>query len=230
MATSLIEVATRAEDLFYQDYAPRDRFFDIGDFMFHAAVIYSSMLNEQFQVLRATNKRDEGWSNIENSSAWLIEEICEVQYGEEPKKYFIKTKRDIFSFNFDGTGNSLQGLCGVNDSKNRFRKISLNERRFYDVIPATSVVFYYLNNGNEIIFKGNIKKGEKIVLQYIPVVDGKDENCLLSDNIVGDVINKTLTLMFGAKNGNIIQESNDGNKNLQLPQQTNPSLNKVQAA
>ena len=227
MAT-LREAAARAEDLYYQDYAPRDKFIDTDDFAYQIAINYSSMLNALYQKVRAENKRDEGFSNVENSSYWLIEEVLPIEYSEDNKKFFVKTTNNIFSFDYDGTGNAVQGVCGTDEPHNRFRKISLLERRFYHILPLTNKVYYYLNNGNEIVFKGNIKKGTKITVQYIPQVTIDNDNCLLSDNIIGDVITKTLTLMFGAKNGNIIQEANDGNKNTVLQQQTNPQLNKAQ--
>jgi hypothetical protein len=188
------------------------------------------MLNDAYQKVRADNKRDEGFANVENSSAWLLEEVLKIEFSEEHGKFFAKTKVNVFSFDFDGTGNGLQGVCGTKEKNNRFRKISLLERRFYQIVPATDKVYYYLNNGNEIVFRGNVKKDEKITVQYIPQVVGADDDCLLSDNIVEEVIKQTLTLMFGAKNGNIIQEANDGNKNTVMQQQVNPSLNKVQAA
>ena len=230
MPTPLKIAASRAEDLYYQDYAPRDKFIDIDDLKFHIALTYSKMLNDMYQQIRANNKRDEGFANVENSSAWLIEEVITMDCDEDMDKWYAKTKNNIFSYDFDGAGNALQGVCGQRDKVNRFRKISLNERRFYHVLPNTSKVYYYLNNGNEIVFKGNVKKGEKIVVQYIPQVVGQDDDCLLSDNIVGEVIKQTLILMFGAKNGNIIQEANDGNKNTVMQQQVNPALNKAQAA
>lgn len=226
MAT-LREAAQRAEDLYYQDYAPRDKFIDTDDFAYQIAINYSAMLNALYQKVRSDNKREEGWGNVENSSAWLLEKVIEIDYSEEQKKFYAKTPTNIFSFDFDGTGNSLQGVCGTEENTNRFRKISLNERRFYHILPTTNKVYYYLNNGNEIVFKGSVKKGMKITVQYIPQVVGSDDNCLLSDNIIADVITKTLTLMFGAKNGNVIQESNDGNKNAVLQQQVDPQLNKA---
>lgn len=230
MATRLREAATRAKDLYFQDYAPRDKFIDIGDFQFQIAVIYSQMLDALFQAMRRDNRREEGFSNIENSSAWLVEEILPIKFNEELGKYYVKTSTNIFSFNFDGTGNSLQGVCGLKDKTHRFRKISLNERRFLDVVPVISKVYYYLNNGNEIVFRGDVKEDEKITVQYIPQVVGNDDDCLLSDSIVAEVIKQTLIVMFGAKNGNVIDESNDGNKNAVLQQQTNPQLNKIQAS
>lgn len=227
MAT-LSEAAQRAMDLYYQDYAPRDKFLDIDDYKYQIAINYSAMLNALYQKMRADNKKEEGWGNVENSASWLIEETLKVGYDEDKERYSARTSQSIFSFDFDGTGNALQGIHGVSKDSPKFRKISLNERRFLHVIPLTNKVYYYLNNDKEIVFGGKIKKDQEIAVQYIPKVVGSSDDCVLSDNIIADVITRTLTLMFGAKNSNIIQESNDGNKNLVLGQQVNPNLTKAQ--
>lgn len=215
-------------DQYYQDYADRIKFVELSDFIFHMAVTYSAMLDKHYQDMRAQNKKEEGFANIENSAAWLVEEILPVKFDDRRERYYVTTTADIFSFDFDGTGNALQGVCGLKNAAKKFRKISLNERRFEHISPVTNKVLYYLNSKNEIVFSGQVKVGDEIPVQYIPVVVGNDENCLLSDNIIGDVITKTLTIMFGAKNGNVIDESNDGNRNAVLQQQVNPQLTKTQ--
>lgn len=227
MAT-LSEAGQRAMDLYYQDYAPRDMFLDVDDFKYQIAINYSAMLNALYQKARAENKKEEGWGNVENSAAWLTEETLPVKYDKEANKYSITTSNSVFAFDYDGTGNALQGLHNPKNHDQRFRKISLNERRFLHIIPVTNKTFYYLNSDNEIVFKGKVKEGDEISVQYIPKVVGSKDDCILSDNIIADVITKTLTLMFGAKNGNVIQEANDGNKNAVLGQQVNPQLTKAQ--
>ena len=53
MATTLKMVGSLAMDLFYQDYAPRNAFFNLADFMRHFANVYADMLNAEFQKTRA---------------------------------------------------------------------------------------------------------------------------------------------------------------------------------
>ncbi len=68
----LQEIASRARDLFNQDYADRNEFFDLDDFKFHCAAKYSSLLNSLFQISRKENKIETGYSNVEINAQWLI--------------------------------------------------------------------------------------------------------------------------------------------------------------
>jgi hypothetical protein len=226
MPLSLVQLAEKAQDQYYQDYAPRDKFFDIGDFKFHAAAYYSSALDAMYQAARRENKAQDGFSNMEISAAWLIKDTLPVVKSENGDIY-AKPHYDVFSFNFDAFANGLNGVraTGKNCNGTKFEliKISNNDPRFLSLMPQTGLVFYYMGPENRIIFTRDVKEVE---VWYIPRVMDNDDTCVLSDNIASDVITKVLTLMFGAKSGNLIQESNDGNKNLAAQTQGNPLLNK----
>lgn len=229
MPTKLSELASRAQDLFYQDYAPRTGFFDEEDFKFHAASYYNQILNSLYQVERRANKAEDGFSNIELPASWLISEIITLKEDDDPsqKRQVAGTKLPIFSFNFDGTSNALQGVHSVGSPHVVYRKISLNERKFKQIMPVISKVLFFVNSPTEIVFWG-ATVGAKIEAQYVPAVSADNDNCLLADALVSEVIKGTLTLMFGAKNGNVIQEANDGNKNGIIQNQVDPKLSKAQ--
>lgn len=226
MPLSLTQLAEKAQDQYYQDYAPRDKFFDLDDFKFHAATYYSAALNLLYQAARRENKAQDGFANMEIPAAWLITERLPVQKDEDGR-YFIKPTFDVFSFDYDAFANGLNGLRstgkGCNGKTFELIKISNNDPRFLQLMPETGIVFYFLAPNNKITLTQDIKEGE---LWYIPRVVDNDSTCVLSDNIAADVIMKTLTMMFGAKNGNLIQQSNDGNKNLNPQTQDNPVLNR----
>lgn len=225
MPTSLDQLAERAQDLYYQDYAPRDKFFDVEDFKFHAAAYYSTALNTLYQIAKKENKSQDGFTNMEASAAWLMPEVLPVQKDDDG--FFLQPSSGIFSFDFDAFANGLNGLRATgkscNGRKTELIKLSNNEVRFLSLSPETSIVYYWLAPGNKIRTTCDVKEAE---IWYIPTVVNSDGNCLLSDNIVSDVIKSVLTIMFGAKSGNVIQEANDGNKNLNPNTQTNPALTK----
>lgn len=228
MATTLKKAAQMAEALYYQDYRSRTDFFTSVHFRFMIAEQYSAMLNAAYQAERQNNKRDSGFSNIELSSAWLLIERPTIQLDEETQEFYADTKYPVFSFDWDSSANALQGVHSV--GKNRhivYRKISLMERRFRQILPTISKVLFYLKTNKRIVFWGTCEKKE-IEVQYVPVVVGNDDNCVLSDNIVSDVIKMVVGIMLQAKQGSIIQEANDGNKNEVLGQQVNPALTKTQ--
>jgi len=224
MATKLQYAAQMAMDLYYQDYAPRDAFFDMESFMFQFAITYSSMLDAEFQAQRLMGRQETGFANIEISSAWLVEEILTTQYVKSKDKVCLYTSNPVYSFKWDSTGNALQGIRPVS-GKNRYRKISLNEIRFDHILPTNSFILYYLNNGKEIEFINGIPDQE-VIAKYVPALVGNDLDCVLADGMAEAVIKETLTVMFGAKNGNVVQMANDGNPNAVMPQQVNPDLNK----
>lgn len=226
MPVSLKTLASRAQDLYFQDAVMRDSFFDVKDFMFHAAAYYSTTLNSLYKIERQQNKVMDGFTNTEISAAWMIKEKI-VPVKNEDELFILKPEFSIFSFDFDSFANGIQNIRQTKNKKGACKcdviKISNNESSFLGLAPTTSICYYYLAPNNEIILTKFIEEAE---ISYIPTVVGNDVNCVLSDNIAADVIKNVLTIMFGAKNGNVVQMTNDGNNNPTAQNQANPALNK----
>jgi len=224
MPQSLTNVAQAAMDMFYQDFAPRDNFFDLSDFKFHAANYYCQTLNQLYQISRAQNKVQDGFSNINIPAAWLISEVLTTSKDDTECAYFVTPNYGIYAFDFDAFANGLPRAITVNAEKNKVKfnliKISNNEIDFVKQAPTTSDAFYWVAPENKIVFTKDVKE---VKVWYVPAVSADDETCVLSDNIVADVIKNTVMIMLQAKNGNIIQEMNDGNKNVTLEGQVNPN-------
>lgn len=219
----LIEVATRIYDLFNQNYAPNDRFIDIDDVKFHVATTYSTMLNTAFQQQRKENKQMDGFSNIEISSMWMVSNELPIEYDEERDDFFIKLKQPVYSLDWDTSASALHGIHSIGGKHQLYRKIGLIERRFRQVIPPNTAIFYYLKTAEEIRLwneppGGRPIKGAIVEVQYIPVIVGQDNDCKLSDNIIAPLIEQVLALLFKAKSGNFIQKLDDQNPNTPTPQ------------
>lgn len=204
---SLKTIASRIQDLYYQDFATTNRFFDIDDFMTWLALAYSATLNALYQQMRSENKAKEGFANVEISPAWLHSEVLEIK-KKDNGDLAAATTQPVFSFDFDGRVDSLQDVFSEGCPTCRHRKLSLDERKFRSAIPPSSYVFYFLNNPKEILFWG-AKENDKVSVQYVPKVDGSDENCLLSDNILP--VDLVLKRMYEARTGTIIDKVNDNN-------------------
>lgn len=227
MAT-LVEAAQRIMDLYYQDYAPNDKFLDLDDFKYQIAIVYSSLLNKMYQTERRTNKAMEGFSNIEIPASWLVEETITIKDENEEGDFYITTDHPVYSFDWDNAANALQGVHKSGAGPHCvYRKLSLNERRFRQLIPPSSAIFFYLNNPTEIVFWG-AKAGSKVKIQYVPVVVGEENDCILSGNIIADLTPIVLGTMFKAKNGNFTQQLDDQNAPNPLTPQPNPVANKMQ--
>ena len=220
MAVSLKQLGQMAEDMYYQDFATRDAFFDKSDFMFHAATYYSQAINQIYQAIRRENKAIDGFTNIELPGQWLIKST--ISLSEDGEYFSASLPYALFSFDFDGFANGIQRVRDTG-SKSKNKKIELikitnNDIDFISLSPQTCVGYYWLSEGSKVTATKNVEMD----VWYIPSVVGNDENCVLSDNIAADVIKSTLTVMFGAKNGNVVQMTNNGNNNPIIQNQTTP--------
>lgn len=236
MSSISINIATsRAQDLFYQDYAPRDAFFSEDDFKFHFVTIYSSMLDEMFQAIRRQTKQEEGFSNVELTRDWLVTEVVDVKDGQYGV-YEATPSSNIFGFSFDSFVYSLdqiKAIGGCGNKKCTIVKISADEARFLDLSPTSSVIYAWVPSQNTIRFSASGSEPQPLALKsveitYLPSINSGTDNCIVSEVIASKVIVQVLDLFFKTRQGTVIDESNDGNKSSNNPQ-NNPALSKLQA-
>ncbi len=226
---NLKALANRVQDLYYQDFAPDESFFETYDFKFHCAAVYSDMLDKMFQAMRKEGKVNDGFSNVEISPNWLVKEELELKQDPVTKLYQATTSSKIFGFGFDEFAYALDQVRLIGDCKSkkcRLQKLSRNEVPYLDLTTATSLCYYWQESGDSIVFTEGIGK---VLVPYVPIVDADNDNCVLSDNIAAEVIKAVYTLMVAARNGTVIDESNDSNKNTTQQNQQNPQLNKIQS-
>lgn len=222
-------LANRVQDLYYQDYAPDESFFETYDFKFHCAAVYSDILDKMFQLMRKEGKVENGFSNVEISANWLVKEEIELQQDPVTKLWYATTSSKIFGFGFDEFSYALDQVKRIGDCKSkkcRLQKLSRNEVPYLDLSAATSLCYFWQDGGDRITFTDNVGK---VLVPYVPIVDADNDNNVLSDIIASDVIKAVYTLMVAARNGTVIDESNDSNKNTTAQNQQNPQLNKVQS-
>lgn len=228
MSISLGAAAQQAMDAFYQDYAPRDAFFDLEDFKRRFALEYDNLLDDMFQKFRKMYRQEEGFSNVEISAAWLVKEKLEVQSDDTSPYFYVQPTSCIQSFSYDKFGYALDNMRAAANCNGgvpcKLQKISPEEANYLDISPTSSLVYYWLEAENKIA----ITQPLPVHISYIPAVDPENDKCILSGAIASTAIKNTLQLMFSAKNGNVVDESNDGNKNSTTQNQGNPQLNRIQ--
>jgi hypothetical protein len=228
MSISLKSAATQAMDAYYQDYAPRDAFFDEDDFKRRFALEYDNLLDDMFQKLRKLYKQEEGFSNVEISASWLVREKLTVQSDDTSPYFYAQPTSCIQSFSYDKFGYALDNVRAAANCNGgvpcKMQKISPEEANYLDISPTSSLIYYWLEAENKIVLTQPVD----IHASYIPAVDPENDGCILSGAIAATAIKNVLMLMFGAKNGNVVDESNDGNKNGTIQNQGNPQLNRVQ--
>lgn len=222
-------LANRVQDLYYQDYAPDESFFETYDFKFHCAAVYSDMLDKMFQQMRKEGKAINGFSDVEISANWLVKEEITLQQDQITKLYYATTSSKIFGFGFDEFSYALDQVIRIGDCKSkrcRLQKLSRNEVPYLDLAAATSLCYFWQAEGDKIAFTDNIGS---VLVPYVPIVSADNDNNVLSDNIAAEVIKAVYALMINARNGTVVDESNDSNKNTTPANQQNPQLNKIQA-
>lgn len=208
MSVTLKVVAQAAQDLYLQDYASNDTFFELSDFMFHCATAYSSMLDAGFQASRKMSKQEGGYSVPEISASWLVKDD-KIKIEKLPNGDYVGTTSfPIFNFTYDAFGYGVQYI--KSDKCKNMAKVSNDEWNSLDLVPVTGFIFYKMIGKNQILFSSN---PGNVFGEYVPAVVGNDDNCVMSEAIVPDVIKSTLTLMFGARNGTTIDMTDNQNRN-----------------
>lgn len=220
MSMKLEVVAQMIMDKFYQGFDPRDGFFGLDDFKRDAAITYNDIVNKEFQQQKKLNKILDGFPVVEMSPDLLIEEVLELNKGEDGY-YSVTTSQEMFSFDYDSIGSALQFIRKVDGDCDKFIKIGLQDVWAVCVAPKTAKTFFYRRNKNTITFTNSLCMPKKVRAFYVPKVVDNDANCVLSENIFAAVQTAVLQLYFAAKSGMVIDKVNDGNRNVTLENQQN---------
>lgn len=214
----LILVAQNIMDLYFQDYAPRDAYYDLDDFMSMASIVYAKLLNDEFQLKKQEMKLVEGFSYVDISPEWLITKDFAIT--REGNAFVVNMDEKVFAFDFDALTSGVQRIEVIEGKPGRTVKISFKDSEFMDRLPMTTLYFYYVLGANKIFFKNRYPK--KVKVYYIPAVTADDSEAEIPDSKVLEVITTTLQLYFGSKNGEVIDTSNDSNKNKAPATELNP--------
>ena len=65
-------------------------------------------------------------------------------------------------------------------------------------------------------------------VKYVPVVNWQNDTNFLSQSILGLISDDIIKQFREDRDGVVIPEANDGNKNAVMQQQVNPALSKIQ--
>lgn len=210
-------------DKYEQDYAARDNFFEVDDFARSIMLKYSLAVEQLFQQTRKENKAESGFSNVEISPAWCVSEKHEVLFDEDQQQFYILLNQPIFPTNYDAFVNMLQS---VHSKHVECRKISTQEIKNMDIMPPMNISFFWVDGINKVVFAN--KDPKEVYVKYVPVVSLENDTNFLSQSILGMIQDDVIKGFREARDGVVINEANDGNKNAELGQQVNPALNKIQ--
>lgn len=220
-----------AMGLFFQDLRPSDAFFDRDHFKFLCVATYNKLINDEFDQAKLRNKMMEGFSYVEVSPDWLLKEVIKVETDDKKKVKYAIPKSKIFSFGFDNMSSGIQmvapiGECPCGD----LIRISYKDKWQYCRAPITSDTYFY-QAIDRVEFLGLTSCiPDEVEMWYISQPASDDDNSEIADKQVMPIITTVLNVMFGAKNGEVIDMTNDANSNAQPATEANADqvINKQQ--
>lgn len=220
---SLRVVGAQAADSYFQDYPDRVEFFDYDDFYTNISMEYYMLLDMAFQAMRKAGKQEDGFSNVEIPSSWMIQEQLEIKYDEAQFVYYAETNYPMLSYSWDNFGYALGNVRSPKSKCKTLTKISYDEWNYRDLLPTHSFCFYKVAGVNRIEFADLF---EEVYANYMPRVNSDDDNEVMVEAFAVQATKNVLEKMFAWKNGNVIPSSNDGAKNVVLANQIDTKLDK----
>jgi len=226
MPQQLKYVGQLAEDLYYQNYKGEDDFWDLEDFITQVgntiAGMYMQIYQQEYAMLRQERKDEV----ISFDAGWLLEQDVEVQKNGIGSYAILSNP--VMTFPYDKSSIGLQNIFIIEPlSTDEVERTSLSQLWQLKYIPKTNRIFFYSDVAATdcltISKVGFINKGtcniKKIRVLYVPTMN--DENALVPDGLISDAIAKTVITMKQISNGNVVDQTADGNSNKILQTEIN---------
>lgn len=211
-------VGQMAADLYYQNYKSDDQFFDLEHFNFLLAAEYVKLIKAEATQNKRQNKIDTGFSYIEISPYWLKTE--KVSVTEVDGKKISTLTEPVFQFDYDAMGSGIQEVYTVNNNTHtvntpcgEVQRVSRNDRWIACAMPPNAKLFYFVSGNKTIEFVNVHCNLKEVEVTYVPGVECIGDDFEIHQDKVHDIIRSVLNTMFGAKNGNIVDMSDDSNPN-----------------
>lgn len=210
MATPLKIVGQHVIDLFYQDYKSTSQFWDVEDGAYFAGVAYGDLLGQEYMLEYKNMQaiREEGI--VQFSHDWLLTEDLKLQKGDDGP--YVELSALPMSFPYDKQDVGIQNIF-VTGTKFNGEIVRSSIASFWQdkYLPNTTTVFWALLK-NKIYFRSTQAAAPAAVkVVYVPEVD---ENLLIPNSRENMVVQMAVQLMLKAKEGNLVKETNDQNKNV----------------
>jgi hypothetical protein len=214
---SLRQTAQVAMDLYYRDYKSDDAFLDVEHFERLCTAAYNHLVYEEYRENKILNTRLMGFSAVSLSQDWLRRETFKVQEDAERKEMYVELPGKPFSFPFDTMASGIQHVRPLGSPCTDFIRVSPeDEFHMCAVMPRTRKVFWF-GLGDRIVIKNYAHcKLKEVEVAYVPKLTDDPES-QISDAKEMAVITTALNLALAARNGNVIDTTNNSNPNT-LPQ------------
>lgn len=216
--TRLNILASLVMDAYYQQYAKEDDFFKIEDFEAFCAPFYYQVLQEDFEksrkemiILGYILSDEEPTLN----AGWFSTKEFDVK--KENDQYIV-TLPSVISFSKDVSFSGVQAVYPfdkIGDCCGEFAKITANACKTLKFLPQSDKTIYWYPLGNKLKFERVTCGLKKVNVSYIPSLDeecGEDE-IVVPESYVADILVRTYNFMMSARNGAVIDKTNNQNPN-----------------
>lgn len=210
--TYLSDAAQAAMDLYYQNFATDDDFLKLYHFDYVAGGIYATLLQTEYEQSYARGLRDLGVGVADINPEWFIPESLTTE--NKGGIQIARLPRPAFSFRFD---KHFSGIQDVEAAGNReFIRITADERYKLKHAGTTENVYWYLK-GRELFFHNSPAGLKDLVVYLIPALsyDGGEgvDGDIIPDALRTVVIQETWKAFAQARQGTVVDMTNDGNPN-----------------
>jgi hypothetical protein len=217
----MADTAQMAMDMYFQNFKTDEDFFHLYHFTYLCGIAYARILEDEFKEARAQSKAESGYTtyDIALQSDWLIEKELDVKKHEdrEDDAYYVDLPVRPFSFPYDPYGYGIQSVRGKGQCNNFVRATSRIEQQLC-VMPTTSRIFYF-PQAKRLELRNMFCHLDKITVVLLPDIedpelgpDGGDIPKSKEDMVIGRV----MQLMMAARNGTVVDMSNNSNPNKAL--------------
>ncbi len=214
-------------DLYYQQYKTDDDFFELYHFKYLNSVAYASLLQDEYEKSYNKSLQETGEGHGQINSEWFIHENIKINRAKEIAPFEAQlTCKSIFSFRYDKQNSAINDIIALNGRCGDFIRMNLDEKWKLKLLPESSEI-YWFPLGSKIYFS-NIKCGlSEAIIVYIPSIDDMNDDAQIAGGMEKAIIESTLSLMMNARNGAVIDVSNDGNANKTIQTEINDKFNKI---
>lgn len=210
MATPLKIVGQHVIDLFYQDYKSTSQFWDIEDGIYYAGVAYGDLLGQEYMLEYKTMLATKEEGIVQFSHDWLQTEDLKLKDGADGT--YVELSNLPMSFPYDKQDVGIQNVF-ISGTKFSGELIRSTIASFWQdkYLPNTTTVFWALLQ-NKIYFRSTQSAPPAAVkVVYVPEVN---DNLKIPNSRENMVVQMAVQLMLKAKEGNLVKETNDQNKNV----------------
>jgi hypothetical protein len=216
-------------DIYYASFKTDEDFFTIFHFEYLVGVAYAQILEQEYREQRREAKQETGYTEIALQSDMLIEKELDVQRRKgRDGEYYIELPSRPFTFPYDPYGFGVQTIRSTDSKCTNFVRATAKIDQQLCVMPKVSRIFFY-PLGKNIELRNLYCHLSKAIVTYLPDITdpqlGEDAEIPKSKEDV--VIRQVLQMMLAARQGQVVDMSNNSNPNKVMQSEIDNIFNKI---